>query len=257
MSLRLVAQISEARLKGLGPTERSVLMELGFFADDDGSDAYPSTETLSGRTLLSRATVCRSLASLVRAGFVERENLPRRRGRYRIRLEALARRKQVPHGETQDASECDTTLSLNQSLNQSEKQMSADGAVGSTSDSKRKRKANPASEPQELPFSSPEFAAALAAVKTHRAEIRKTLRPTSERALLKRLAGWGEEAATAALETSVANSWTGVFEPREGNPKSDDLEYPTICAPPRPPSAPVPETEAAANRELFKALLTR
>lgn len=50
---------------------------------------------------------------------------------------------------------------------------------------------------------------------THRREKRSTLTPTASKRLLVKLAKWGEVRAVAALEHSVANGYTGVFEGKD------------------------------------------
>ncbi len=48
----------------------------------------------------------------------------------------------------------------------------------------------------------------------HRREIRQALKPTGAAGALKKLAGWGEAKAIAAIQQSIENGWTGLFEPR-------------------------------------------
>ena len=48
----------------------------------------------------------------------------------------------------------------------------------------------------------------------HRHEIRKKLTPLAAKRLLSQLAGWGPERAVEALQQSIRNGWTGVFEPK-------------------------------------------
>lgn len=55
---------------------------------------------------------------------------------------------------------------------------------------------------------------------THRKEIKHALKPTTIAAQLKKLAGWGEEKAIKAIETSIENGWQGIFEPTEGTGKN-------------------------------------
>jgi hypothetical protein len=64
-----------------------------------------------------------------------------------------------------------------------------------------------------LPFASPEFADAWANWGKHRTEIRKPLKPTATKAQLAKLAAMGEARAIAAINHSLANQWTGIFEP--------------------------------------------
>lgn len=67
-----------------------------------------------------------------------------------------------------------------------------------------------------LPFDSPEFAAAWANWRQHRTEIRKPLKPTATKAQLAKLAAMGEPRAIAAINHSLANQYTGIFEPDQG-----------------------------------------
>lgn len=66
---------------------------------------------------------------------------------------------------------------------------------------------------QALPFLSAEFETAWANWGKHRTEIRKPLKPTATRAQLAKLAAMGEPRAIAAINHSLANQWTGIFEP--------------------------------------------
>lgn len=49
--------------------------------------------------------------------------------------------------------------------------------------------------------------------KQHRREKRSGLKPTTARGQLKKLAGWGQERAIAALRYSIDQGYTGIFEP--------------------------------------------
>jgi hypothetical protein len=60
-----------------------------------------------------------------------------------------------------------------------------------------------------------EFAAAWKLWLTHRKEKRQPITPTSAAQQLKKLATMGLKRAIEALEHSIANGWTGVFEPSE------------------------------------------
>ena len=71
----------------------------------------------------------------------------------------------------------------------------------------------PDSESYSLPFQSPAFVTAWAQWKQHRTEIRKPLKPTATKAQLAKLAAMGELRAIAAINHSLANQWTGIFEP--------------------------------------------
>jgi hypothetical protein len=62
---------------------------------------------------------------------------------------------------------------------------------------------------------TPGFLAAWQDWQRHRSEKRQTLTPTARKQQLKRLAAMGPARAVAAIEYSIANGWTGVFEPKE------------------------------------------
>lgn len=66
---------------------------------------------------------------------------------------------------------------------------------------------------------TPAFLKAWAMFEQHRKEKNAKLTPTAARLLLKKLEDWGEPRAIAALQHSIENGWTGVFEPKDGGRK--------------------------------------
>lgn len=66
----------------------------------------------------------------------------------------------------------------------------------------------------ELPFTGQAFVEAWNDYLQHRIQKRAKLTPIAAQRCLKKLAGWGEARATAALEYSIEQGWTGVFEPQ-------------------------------------------
>ncbi len=70
---------------------------------------------------------------------------------------------------------------------------------------------------RDAPFHGERFVVALAEFEQHRKEKHDALKPTGRKALYRKFESWGEDVSTAALVESVANGWTGVFEPRSGN----------------------------------------
>lgn len=70
--------------------------------------------------------------------------------------------------------------------------------------------------PAEL--ETPEFQAAWSDWKAHRAEIRKPLTPTCLKQQLAKLAAMGTTRAVIAIKHSIANGWTGLFEPKPDAP---------------------------------------
>jgi hypothetical protein len=76
-------------------------------------------------------------------------------------------------------------------------------------------KAQPKTEfPEEL--DTPEFRASWAEWVQHRIELKKPMKPTSAKTLLKTLAKAGERKAIESITHSIANGWQGVFEPSAG-----------------------------------------
>jgi hypothetical protein len=76
-------------------------------------------------------------------------------------------------------------------------------------------KAQPKTEiPEEL--DTPEFQATWAEWVQHRIELKKPMKPTSAKTLLKTLAKAGERKAIESITHSIANGWQGVFEPSAG-----------------------------------------
>ena len=53
---------------------------------------------------------------------------------------------------------------------------------------------------------------------THRKEIKKPITKTAGEQQLKQLSVWGTERAVSAIETSIANSWQGIFENKSAMP---------------------------------------
>jgi hypothetical protein len=76
---------------------------------------------------------------------------------------------------------------------------------------------SPASPSPVLPFESEEFRQAWSDFVSMRKEIKKPLRPTATKAMLKKLQAAGEQLAIEALRESTANQWQGVFLQKGGN----------------------------------------
>jgi len=87
-----------------------------------------------------------------------------------------------------------------------------------TREEKRREEKKNTEDPPKPPFDSPAFAAAWADWQRHRAEKKAPLTPTSVSRQFKLLAGLGEAAAVAAIEESIRNGWTGLFEPKGTGP---------------------------------------
>jgi hypothetical protein len=66
-----------------------------------------------------------------------------------------------------------------------------------------------------LPFSSADFKLFWGNWEKHRKEKKQTLTPTARKQQLEKLQAMGELRAIAALKHSLANGWTGLFEPKQ------------------------------------------
>jgi len=103
----------------------------------------------------------------------------------------------------------------------------------STSEPKKKErqpKTKPAALPPELDV--PKFKAVWEVYLTHRREKKAVMTPTAISRLLVKLHAWGADRSVAALEHSVANGWTGVFEQDGAAPEPERVHNP-ISEPPR------------------------
>ena len=77
------------------------------------------------------------------------------------------------------------------------------------------------------------FLKAWADWKAFRTEIKKKLTPTMIRQQFAKLESWGVDTAVEAINTSIANGWQGLFEPKGGAPKrqqpvDDDYDGPFL-----------------------------
>jgi len=69
-----------------------------------------------------------------------------------------------------------------------------------------------------LPFDSADFKLFWANWEQHRKEKKAKLTPTARNQQLEKLKDMGEHRAIAALKHSLANGWTGIFEPEHAKP---------------------------------------
>ena len=83
---------------------------------------------------------------------------------------------------------------------------------------RREEKSN--KEEASLPFVSEKFKNTWKKWETHRIEKKQRITPTTRDAQLSKLAVMGEVRATAALENSMENGYTGIFEPVIANSKT-------------------------------------
>ena len=72
MSVKLMSMVWEYAGGDMDASEAIVLLSYADYANDDGSNAYPSYRTVAERTKLSRRTVMRVVERLIEKGFLER-----------------------------------------------------------------------------------------------------------------------------------------------------------------------------------------
>jgi len=72
--------------------------------------------------------------------------------------------------------------------------------------------------PLALPFDSADFKLFWSNWEQHRKEKKAKLTPTARNQQLQKLKDMGEHRAIAALKHSLANGWTGIFEPEQAKP---------------------------------------
>lgn len=91
---QLSKALDEVPAMDLPPRHRLVLLAFASFAKPDGR-CFPSLEKLSVRSAYGRTTLCRTIAELVAAGWIERrKRAPARLGAwpgkvYRVRLDGM------------------------------------------------------------------------------------------------------------------------------------------------------------------------
>ena len=83
-----------------------------------------------------------------------------------------------------------------------------------------KRERKPAQDMPSIPeaLNTPQFQAAWDDFISHRKSIRKPLTPKAAELNLKKCLGLGHDNAISAIEQTIANGWTGIFEPKNATP---------------------------------------
>ncbi len=203
-----------------------ILLALADWANDEGL-CWPSMQKLADKARIDKRSARRIIRKLIADGLVtiaEEGGGRAKQNIYRVETGALC-----PPIEKEDIRNADTGDTKRGTL---EAQKGTLEAQRGTFPAQKRTPVSPdplvepSVEPSEdppreppsgLPYHGEAFIAALANYELHRKEIRKPLRDTGRQALLNQLALYGEQGATRALITSVANGWTGVFEPRNGN----------------------------------------
>ena len=191
---------------------RLVLLAIADRADDHGR-AFPGTAELCRRCNASRDAVIEARKELQRLGELVIEdqggsNGERRSHRYLITLpEPVGNPDQSENATGRDLPPTSREFRLE--------------PVGNPDPNSHKQSKNNSAKRErfdagavELPFSSEQFSEAWGTWIQHRREKRQPLTPTATKQQLAKLKAIGEERAITAIEHSVANSWTGLFEPK-------------------------------------------
>ena len=99
-------------------------------------------------------------------------------------------------------------------------QLDADQPQQPASKPKPKRDRKPAQQMPEIPeaLNTPAFRSAWTDFIDHRKSIRKPMSPKAAELNLKKCLELGYDAALIAIEQSIANGWTGIFEPKNTTP---------------------------------------
>ncbi|HOO93981.1 MAG TPA: hypothetical protein PKX94_10940, partial [Opitutales bacterium] len=99
-------------------------------------------------------------------------------------------------------------------------QLDADQQHQPDSQPKPKRKRKPAHEMPAIPeaLDTPAFRSAWTDFVEHRKSIRKPMSPKAAQLNLNTCINLGHENAILAIEQSIANGWTGIFEPKNTTP---------------------------------------
>ncbi len=220
-----------------GPTAMAVFVHLVDLSDSEGR-SWPLRATLAAALGVSIPTVTRAVCALREAGHIEvdfaRKGCP---NEYRLtnRVVSPVIRERITSDSTRITS--DST------------RITSDSGGRITSDSikeqeknnkKRKKRAPDVEIPESL--RSERFAAIWGDWLEHRSELKKAKPLTAvaiRRALLK-LEGWGEPRAVRALEHSLANGWSGIYEPDSNEPSG----------PPPPKNDPKLAAELERSRKI-------
>lgn len=154
------------------------------------------------------------------------------------------RRKQAECRAKQKPGVIDVSLTVNhnqqcQHITEAEAEAEAETKI-------RKKK----EESLPLPFDSLQFKEAWSAWMEYRKEIKKTLKPTSIRALFAQFAKWGESDSIHSINESIKNGWQGVFEPKA---KAAEPSFVPLFNGHRPPAG-TPQPQSASQHTEFVPL---
>jgi len=186
-----------------------VLLALADWSNDDGV-CWPSMEKLANKARVDRRSAQRIVRRLVQDQLItiEEGGGRARQHRYKVETAALCRPLENSDFTNSDIAYMETAALRTERATfptQTATQVSPDPLVEPLED--------PSIDP---PYSGSEFLEALAAYDSTARQRKIKESPEQRHMLFKKLARWGEERATEALENAVAHSWRGVFEPKEG-----------------------------------------
>ena len=205
------------RRTDLPASAKLIYARLKLYTGNNGT-AYPFVTTLADECGITRRQIMRSVAKLEEVGLVTVQRTFGTGNRYH-----LTSAQNVTSVENVTSDKNSTTPVTKETLPPVTKttpppvtKRAHRKEVLKRGIEKKSEKINVVVVPDSL--SVPSFLEAWEKFQQHRREIRKPLTPTAAGSLLKKLAGWGADRAVAAIEHSVANGWTGIFEPSTTGP---------------------------------------
>lgn len=206
---------------GLDPESFRVLAHIARRADGSGV-AFPSIKSAAKTCRLNKDTVARRLRDLVAAGWLERITRPGLPTGFRItnspegiRSEGIPpiRQEGISDGEGYPSKQVSPIRREGSGVIRREgSEGNPNKVIHKGNPNKRARRFDAASV--ELPFSTTEFREAWQSFVQHRIEKRNALTPTAAKRQLAQLREIGENRAIIAIRHSVAQGWTGIFEPK-------------------------------------------
>lgn len=194
-----------------------VLLALADWSNEEGI-SWPSMERLAKKARIDKRSAQRIVRQLQKDNVIQIEEGGGRakQHRFHIQIETVTNCRPLEEVEKGDISGMKTVTNQAQrvtSETETVTPMSPDPLVEPLDD--------PLVEPPKgLPFSGDQFVRAFTEYEQHRKEKRTKLTPTARRNLYKKLERMGEEKATASLEYSTAQGYTGLFEDNSNGRKS-------------------------------------
>jgi len=207
---------------------RSVMMALAHYADDTG-DCWPSQRTLAHDAAMTERGIQKIMDALVLAGEVEIVEKGNGRGNsthYRLVKYARKGEQEPSKGRTicssfekEERANGDTLKGERIAERANGLPLKGEQLVPPNTNRiplESKKNTTMAEIPDAL--KTPEFLTAWSEFKTHRKQKKKPMTELAEQKQIRIMEQWGVARAIAAIDHSISNGWTGIFEPRQ-NPQ--------------------------------------